>query len=40
LVAANAREPIGDSSAEFGAHIANEIARWAKVVKAAGLKTE
>ena len=37
---ANALEPIGDSSAEFGAHISNEITRWAKVVKAAGLKAE
>lgn len=39
-LAANALEPIGDSSAAFGAHISAEIARWAKVVKAARLKTE
>jgi tripartite-type tricarboxylate transporter receptor subunit TctC len=38
--AANALEPIGDSSSEFGAFIASEIARWAKVVKAAGIKPE
>ena len=39
-LAANALEPIGDSSAEFGAFIAREIERWGKVVKAAGLKAE
>src|SRR6185295_14053816 len=39
-LAANALEPIGDSSADFGAFIAREIDRWAKVVKAAGLKAE
>lgn len=39
-MAANALEPIGDSSAAFGSHISAEIARWAKVVKAARLKTE
>jgi tripartite-type tricarboxylate transporter receptor subunit TctC len=39
-LAANALEPIGDSSAAFGAHISAEMERWAKVVKAARLKTE
>src|SRR5262249_34695410 len=39
-LAANALEPIGDSSAEFGAFIAREIERWAKVVKVASLKAE
>ena len=36
----NGLEPIGDSSAAFSAHISNEIARWTKVVKAAGLKAQ
>jgi tripartite-type tricarboxylate transporter receptor subunit TctC len=39
-LSANALEPIGDSPAEFGAFIAQEIARWGKVVKASGLKPE
>jgi tripartite-type tricarboxylate transporter receptor subunit TctC len=39
-LASNALEPIGDSSAAFGQHILNEIERWARVVKAAGLKPE
>jgi tripartite-type tricarboxylate transporter receptor subunit TctC len=39
-LAANALEPIGDSPAAFSAHIANEIARWEKVVKAARIKPE
>jgi tripartite-type tricarboxylate transporter receptor subunit TctC len=39
-LAANALEPIGDSSDAFGAHIAAEIERWAKVVTAARLKSE
>jgi tripartite-type tricarboxylate transporter receptor subunit TctC len=28
--------PSGNTSAEFGRHIATETAKWAKVVKAAG----
>jgi tripartite-type tricarboxylate transporter receptor subunit TctC len=39
-LAANALEAIADSPAEFNAFIAEEIARWAKVVKASGLKAE
>jgi tripartite-type tricarboxylate transporter receptor subunit TctC len=39
-LASNALEPIADSPAEFNAFIAEEIARWAKVVKASGLKAE
>ncbi len=39
-LAANALEPIGDSPEAFAAHIAGEIARWEKVVKAARLKPE
>lgn len=39
-LAAVGLEPIGDSSAAFSTHISNEIARWTKVVKAAGLKAQ
>ena len=39
-LATSGLEPIGDSSAAFSAHIANEIARWTNVVKAAGLRAE
>ncbi len=39
-LAANALEPIGDSSAAFQAFINAEIARWSKVVKTANLKAE
>ena len=39
-LAVNGLEPIGDSPAAFSAHISNEIARWAKVVKAARLKAQ
>jgi tripartite-type tricarboxylate transporter receptor subunit TctC len=39
-LAVNALEPIGDTSAQFGAHISAEIERWAKVIKAAGIKAE
>jgi tripartite-type tricarboxylate transporter receptor subunit TctC len=39
-LAANALEPIGDSSAAFQAFINAEIARWAKVVKTANLKAD
>jgi tripartite-type tricarboxylate transporter receptor subunit TctC len=33
-------EPVGDTPKEFGEFIREEIARWAKVVKAAGIKPE
>jgi tripartite-type tricarboxylate transporter receptor subunit TctC len=39
-LAGNGLEPIGDTPAAFSAHIANEIARWANVVKAAGIRPE
>jgi len=39
-LASNGLEPIGDTPAAFAAHISNEIARWAKVVKAARIKAE
>jgi len=39
-LASNGLEPIGDTPAAFSAHIASEIARWSKVVKAAGIKAE
>ena len=37
-LAAQLMEPIGGSSAEFRARIEAEIARWAPVIKAAGIK--
>ena len=33
-------EPVGNSPEEFGAFIQSEIAKWAKVVKEAGLKAD
>ena len=39
-MAVNGLEPIVDSSAAFGAHIAAEIERVTEVVKAASLKTD
>ncbi|MGH8660495.1 MAG: tripartite tricarboxylate transporter substrate binding protein [Burkholderiales bacterium] len=33
-------EPVGSTPDQFGRHIATEIARWRKVVKDAGIKTE
>ena len=33
-------EPVGNTPAEFGAYIASEIAKWGKVIKAAGLKAD
>ena len=39
-LASNGLEPIGDTPAAFSAHISNEIARWAKVVKAAHIRPD
>jgi tripartite-type tricarboxylate transporter receptor subunit TctC len=39
-LASNGLEPIGDTPGAFSAHISNEIARWAKVVKAAHIRPE
>jgi tripartite-type tricarboxylate transporter receptor subunit TctC len=39
-LAADGGEAVGSSAEEFRAHIRSEIAMWAKVVKAAGLKPE
>jgi len=33
-------EPVGNSPAEFTAFIANEVDKWAKVVKAAGMRVD
>lgn len=33
-------EPMGGTPAEFGAYVRNEVSKWAKVVKAAGIKPE
>jgi tripartite-type tricarboxylate transporter receptor subunit TctC len=38
--AANGLEPMPGSPEEFGTLIRNEVAKWAKVVKAAGIKPE
>jgi tripartite-type tricarboxylate transporter receptor subunit TctC len=38
ILAAEASEPVGNSPAEFAAIVKNEVARWMKVVKAAGIK--
>lgn len=39
-LAVNGLELIGDTSAQFGAYMSAEISRWARVIKAAGLKPE
>lgn len=36
----DAAEPVGSTPEEFTAHLRSEIARWTKVVKAAGIKAE
>jgi tripartite-type tricarboxylate transporter receptor subunit TctC len=33
-------EPVASSSAQFGAFIKAELAKWAKVIKSAGIKLE
>ena len=33
-------EPVGNTPQEFGAFIRSEIAKWAKVIKAAGARAE
>jgi tripartite-type tricarboxylate transporter receptor subunit TctC len=39
-LAADGSEPVGNTPQEFGAHIASEIAKWRKVVQAAGIKVD
>jgi tripartite-type tricarboxylate transporter receptor subunit TctC len=39
-LAQQAAEPLGSTPEEFGAHIQREIARWARVIKAAGVAVE
>lgn len=39
-LSAQAAEPVGGTPAEFAAHIASESAKWAKVIKAAGIRAE
>lgn len=36
----NGFEPVGGPPEKFGAHIRAEIAKWAPVVKAAGVKVD
>ena len=33
-------DPVGNSPAQFAAYIAAELAKWSKVIKAAGLKAD
>jgi len=37
---AAALEPVGSAPQEYDAHIRNEITKWARVIKAAGIKPE
>ena len=39
-LAADGSEPVGNTPQEFGAHIAAEIAKWRKVVQAAGIRVD
>jgi tripartite-type tricarboxylate transporter receptor subunit TctC len=40
ILAVEASEPVGNSPEEFDAIMKKEVARWMKVVKAAGIKGE
>ena len=33
-------QPVGDTPAQFAATIRDDLARWSKVIKAAGIKVE
>lgn len=37
---AESAEPVGSTPEQFGAFVANEVAKWTRVVKAAGIKVE
>ena len=39
-LSAQAAEPIGGTPADFGTHIATEAKKWAKVIKAAGIRAD
>jgi tripartite-type tricarboxylate transporter receptor subunit TctC len=39
-LAAQGVEPLGSTTAEYGAYLKKEIARWGQVVKASGVKIE
>jgi len=39
-LSAQAAEPVGGTPSEFKAHIASEASKWAKVIKAAGIRAE
>ena len=39
-LAADGSDAVGNSPAEFGAHIRSEVAKWAKLVKQLGLKAD
>lgn len=39
-LAAEGAEPLGTTSAAFGLHLKSEVAKWAKVVRAAGLRAD
>ncbi len=39
-LSADGSEPVGNTPEQFGAHIKSEVAKWAKVVKAAGISAE
>ena len=39
-LSADGSEPVGNTPGQFAAHIKSEIAKWAKVVKEAGIRAE